>query len=207
MRPMKQPRARYRPSSGSPLPARLDKPGVQYGDEQQQCATPYSPASHHEGAERSPAASRSATPLEFTTYPTTDVDQDNYQTLNLIRGENEAMFRFDEMPLEGDPPGTLLQLGAPQGPSNGASPHDSESPSPGSPHRGLAFASLSMQPDTHTILEPAGAQLTQLTSHISYTGGLESNGAAGTRTGKLWGVVNGHGWLPRSCARERGALF
>uniref|UniRef100_A0AAR5Q1P6 GATA-type domain-containing protein n=1 Tax=Dendroctonus ponderosae TaxID=77166 RepID=A0AAR5Q1P6_DENPD len=154
--------------------------GVQYGDEQQQCATPYSPASHHEGAERSPAASRSATPLEFTTYPTTDVDQDNYQTLNLIRGENEAMFRFDEMPLEGDPPGTLLQLGAPQGPSNGASPHDSESPSPGSPHRGLAFASLSMQPDTHTILEPAGAQLTQLTSHISYTGGLESNGAAGT---------------------------
>lgn len=172
---------------------------MQYGDEQQQqCATPYSPASQNEGAEQSPAASRSATPLEFTTYPTTDVDQDNYQTLNLIRGENEAMFRFDEvtarsliyktehsenlfqMPLEGEPPGTLLQLGAPLGPSNGASPHESESPSPGSPHRGIAFAGLNMQNESHTILEPAGAQPTQLTSLISYTGRLDSNGAAGT---------------------------
>lgn len=70
---------------------------MQYTDEQQQ--QQYSPASQHEGAEQSPG-SRSATPLEFTTYQTTDTEQDNYHNLNLIRAENGTYFRFDEVSVD-----------------------------------------------------------------------------------------------------------
>lgn len=99
-----------------------------------------------------------------------------------------------QVQIEETPSGTFLQLGPPQGAiSNGASPHESDTPSPGSPHRGTAFTNLGMphvsaegqhhqhQAALHTaIAEPAVAQLTQLTSHISYTGGLDPAGVTGT---------------------------
>ncbi|CAG9768831.1 unnamed protein product [Ceutorhynchus assimilis] len=157
---------------------------VQYRDDhqqqQQQCSstrpTQYSPASHHERAELSPATSRptSPSPLEFPIYQqSTEPEQDNNY---LIRGDG-TYFRLDEVHLEETPTGTFLQLGEH---TNGVSPHQSEAtPSPGSPHRGTAFTNLSLQGEGHqqqSIIEPAAAQLTQLTSHISYaTGGLESS--------------------------------
>lgn len=60
-----------------------------------------------------------------------------------------------------------LQLGAVQGVSS-RSPHDSVASSPGSP-RQVSFLS-SMPPSEHHD----GPQLTQLTSHISYTGDVDS---------------------------------
>ncbi|KAL1512561.1 hypothetical protein ABEB36_002138 [Hypothenemus hampei] len=64
--------------------------------------------------------------------------------------------------------------------SNGTSPQQSETPSPGSPNRGTAYSSLALSQNTTndqnvSIIEPVTAQLTQLTSHISYTGGLDTS--------------------------------
>lgn len=77
---------------------------------------------------------------------------------------------------EPDPGTTLLQLGTTQGPiSNGTSPQQSGTPSPGSPNREMtAYSNMGVSQgvaeDSGSIM-PSGAQLTQLTTHISYTGG------------------------------------
>lgn len=83
---------------------------------------------------------------------------------------------------ESVPETTLLQLGTTQAPiSNGTSPQQSGTPSPGSPNREMtAYSSMGVSQgvaeDSGSIM-PSGAQLTQLTTHISYTGGgLEGSG-------------------------------
>lgn len=77
------------------------------------------------------------------------------------------------MPID-DASGTeYLQLGTVQNVSNG-SPNGSGNSSSGSPRR-VAFTHLNSIPtsDHHTIIE--GSHLTQLTSHISYTGDIEAS--------------------------------
>ncbi|XP_030754826.1 transcription factor GATA-4-like isoform X2 [Sitophilus oryzae] len=178
----------------------------QYGDEQQQAGgAQYSPASQHEGADLSPH-SRSTTPLEFTgatvVYPAgaateqqahqdhhQQQQQDNYHTL--IRADNGTYFRLDEVPI--DATGAFLHLSQATPNSNGNSPYNSESPSPTSPNRttgytnlGIAVAPSSDDQQQHTIIEASTAQLTQLTSHISYTGELDSSGVPNTISSSIY---------------------
>ncbi|XP_076254865.1 uncharacterized protein LOC143192919 isoform X1 [Rhynchophorus ferrugineus] len=157
---------------------------LQYNDEQQP-ASQYSPASQHEGAELSPH-SRSATPHEFSPYSTTE--NDTYHTL--IRAENGTLFRLDEVPMD-IASSTFLHLGPAGATSNGDSPHQSDTPSPGSPNIAPSFTNLRIAPtgteEQHpTIIEAGNAQLTPLTTgHISYTGGLET-GVANTISNPIY---------------------
>lgn len=73
------------------------------------------------------------------------------------------------MNIEGSSGAQYLQLGGVQGVASG-SPHDSVASSPDSP-RSVAF--LSTMPPSEQHMD-GGPQLTQLTSHISYTGGVDS---------------------------------
>ncbi|XP_066143787.1 transcription factor GATA-4-like isoform X3 [Euwallacea fornicatus] len=100
----------------------------------------------------------------------------------MIREENGTIYRFDDVQIEDAPHGhgTFLQLEA----AHGMSPHDSGSPSPGSPTRGGAFPNMTgvqsvVGEDPHSIIESPAVQLTQLTSHISYTGEMDGSGVAG----------------------------
>ncbi|XP_018579822.1 transcription factor GATA-4 isoform X2 [Anoplophora glabripennis] len=136
-----------------------------YGEEPQ---PQYSPASQNEGAEPSPH-SRAATPLECLTYTTPETDQDSYPAL--IRDGRFIHNFMEEVPLEEAPGAEYLQLG-PTGISNG-SPQGSGTPSPGSPNRVYNLHTIQAGDSHHSTIE--GSQLTQLTTHISYTGvGLNS---------------------------------
>nr|XP_023013320.1 GATA-binding factor 6-A-like isoform X2 [Leptinotarsa decemlineata] len=150
-----------------------------YGDEPHQ---QYSPASQSEGAVPSPH-SRAATPLECLTY-TTDVDQDNYQTLVRADGRYMQSFTLEEVPLEEANGTEYLQL-VPTTMTNG-SPHGSGTPSPGTPTRAYNLHStIQTTDDHHATIE--GSHLTQLTSHISYTGvvGLNS-GTSNTMSSPMY---------------------
>ncbi|XP_044266671.1 transcription factor GATA-4-like isoform X1 [Tribolium madens] len=136
--------------------------------------TQYSPASHHEGAEPSPH-SRATTPLECLPY-TTEADQENYTNVMRSEGDYNILFnntRIDEVPIDETSGTEYLQLGTVQNVSNG-SPNGSANSNSGSPRR-VAFTHLNsiQTSDHHTIIE--GSHLTQLTSHISYTGEIESS--------------------------------
>ncbi|XP_060516726.1 transcription factor GATA-4-like isoform X2 [Cylas formicarius] len=154
---------------------------TQYSDEHQ--TTEYSPASLHEGAVPSPH-SRSVTPIEFTTYATSrETEQDSYPTL--IRTDTGAFisnFRLEDVQIE-EAPGTFLQLGNANIITNCESSHQSESPSPDPPNRtpythlttihGTPASEHDQHQISNVVCEQGQTQLTQLTSHISYTGGLE----------------------------------
>ncbi|EFA04529.1 serpent [Tribolium castaneum] len=134
--------------------------------------TQYSPASHHEGAEPSPH-SRATTPLECLPY--TETDQENYPNVMRSEGDYNILFnntRIDEVPIDETSGTEYLQLGTVQNVSNG-SPNGSANSNSGSPRR-VAFTHLNsiQTSDQHTII--GGSHLTQLTSHISYTGDIES---------------------------------
>jgi len=69
----------------------------QYGEDQQQLATSYSPASQREGADLSPHSQPATPPLEFATYQPTEIE-DNYHRINLIPEEHgNGFYRFDEV--------------------------------------------------------------------------------------------------------------
>ncbi|XP_056633625.1 transcription factor GATA-4-like isoform X1 [Diorhabda sublineata] len=129
-----------------------------YGEETRQ--QQYSPASQNDGAEPSPH-SRAATPMECLAY--TEVEPDNYQAL--VRTDGRYMPFTLEVPLEANG-NDYLQLG-PTTIANGSPPQDSGSPSPGSP-RVYTLSTIHTGDDQQSVIE--GSQLTQLTSHISYTG-------------------------------------
>ncbi|XP_076254868.1 uncharacterized protein LOC143192919 isoform X4 [Rhynchophorus ferrugineus] len=86
---------------------------------------------------------------------------------------------------------TFLHLGPAGATSNGDSPHQSDTPSPGSPNIAPSFTNLRIAPtgteEQHpTIIEAGNAQLTPLTTgHISYTGGLET-GVANTISNPIY---------------------
>ncbi|XP_066258745.1 box A-binding factor-like isoform X2 [Euwallacea similis] len=148
---------------------------------QEQSAQSYSPSSQDEGAELSPP-SRATTPLEFTFQRAGTEAEGDYTALNMIREENGTIYRFDDVQIEDAPHGhgTFLQLEA----AHSISPHDSGSPSPGSPTRGGAFPNMAgvqsvVGEDPHSIIEPNAGQLTQLTSHISYIGDMDGSGVTG----------------------------
>ncbi|XP_072379792.1 uncharacterized protein [Diabrotica undecimpunctata] len=142
---------------------------VAYGEDPRQ---QYSPASQNEGAEPSPH-SRAATPLECLTY-TTEVDQDNYPAL--VRSDGRYMPFTLEVPLEEANGTEYLQLG-PTAIANGSPTQGSGgSPSPGSP-RVYSLSAIHSGDEHQSTIE--GSQLTQLTSHISYTGvGISSPNSA-----------------------------
>ncbi|RZB40115.1 transcription factor GATA-5-like, partial [Asbolus verrucosus] len=134
----------------------------------------YSPASHHEGAEPSPH-SRATTPLECLPY-TSEADQENYPTVMRADGEYNMLFtntRIEEVPIDESSGTEYLQLGTVHNVSNG-SPNGSGNSSSGSPRR-VAFAHLNsiQTAEHHPNME--GSHLTQLTSHISYTGDIEAS--------------------------------
>ncbi|XP_028154900.1 transcription factor GATA-4-like isoform X1 [Diabrotica virgifera virgifera] len=141
---------------------------VAYGEDPRQ---QYSPASQNEGAEPSPH-SRAATPLECLSY---EVDQqDNYPTL--VRSDGRYMPFTLEVPLEEANGTEYLQLG-PTAIANGSPTQGSGgSPSPGSP-RVYSLSAIHSGDEHQSTIE--GSQLTQLTSHISYTGvGISSPNSA-----------------------------
>ncbi|XP_068904786.1 transcription factor GATA-4-like isoform X4 [Tenebrio molitor] len=144
----------------------------------------YSPASHHEGAEPSPH-SRATTPLECLPY-TTEADQENYPTvMRADGGDYNILFnnaRIDEVPIEESSGTEYLQLGTVHNVSNG-SPNGSGNSSSGSPRR-VAFTHLNsiQASEHHPSME--GSHLTQLTSHISYTGEIDSS--QGVNLGSLY---------------------
>ncbi|CAG9853618.1 unnamed protein product [Phyllotreta striolata] len=131
-----------------------------YGEEPRQ---QYSPASQNEGAEPSPH-SRAATPLECLTY-TTEVEQDNYQTLS--RSDTRYMPFSLEVPIEEANGTEYLQL-EPTAIANGSPSQGSGSPSPGSPSQVYRLSTIHSGEEHQSTIE--GSHLTQLTSHISYTG-------------------------------------
>ena len=78
---------------------------------------------------------------------------------------------FVQVPIDESPGTEYLQLGTVHNVSNG-SPNGSANSSSGSPRR-VAFTHLGSIPSEHpTNIE--GSHLTQLTSHISYTGEIDS---------------------------------
>ncbi|XP_050308876.1 GATA-binding factor 6-A-like isoform X2 [Anthonomus grandis grandis] len=177
---------------------------VQYKSDEQPQSGQYSPAPQTEEVELSPPASSPSTaPMHFTTYQTNaDPDSQHHEDYQEL---TETFYRL-EVPL-GDHTSetTYLHLApAPQQEaiSNGASPHDSESASPGSPgYRGythLAIQSSVTEEDQrasvahHTVIEPVSAQLTQLTNHINYTGGLDSSGVPSTIANSLYSRNSGY---------------
>lgn len=84
---------------------------------------------------------------------------------------NVRFFFWFQVNIEESTGAQYLQLDGVQGVSSG-SPHDSTSSSPESPRRVSFLNSVPPSEQHHGTID--GPQLTQLTSHISYTGGVDS---------------------------------
>ncbi|KAK9696146.1 hypothetical protein QE152_g32114 [Popillia japonica] len=130
------------------------------GEEQAQ----YSPASQPEGAVPSPH-SRSDTPLECFSYQV-----ENYP--NMRQDGDYAVFsRIDEGHIEESSETHYLQLEVPPGVVTESPNASDPSNSPGSPRR-VAFLNTVSPGEQHSLEAP---QLTQLSNHINYAGGISSS--------------------------------
>ncbi|GJQ67315.1 hypothetical protein Trydic_g8215 [Trypoxylus dichotomus] len=131
-----------------------------YGEEQPQ----YSPPSQPEGAVPSPH-SRSDTPLECFSYQV-----ESYPNLR-SEGEYPVFNRIDESHIEEQSETHYLQLEVPPGvvteSPNGSDPSNS----PESPRR-VAFLNTVSPSEQQSLEAP---QLTQLSNHINYAGGINSS--------------------------------
>ncbi|KAL3281140.1 hypothetical protein HHI36_004360, partial [Cryptolaemus montrouzieri] len=149
----------------------------------------YSPTSSHQGLATTQASphSDSATPtpmVECLSYGSVaDHEQDvvEYPTVMRVTTEdgggghymlyNTTGARLDEVGIEESSGTEYLQLGSGHGVANG-SPNGSVTSNSGSP-RGGDFNKFTNLNAIHAA-EEHNAQLTQLTNHISYTGGIDA---------------------------------
>ncbi|KRT82185.1 hypothetical protein AMK59_3414 [Oryctes borbonicus] len=131
-----------------------------YGEEQRQ----YSPPSQPEGAVSSPH-SRSDTPLECFPY-----QGESYPNLR-AEGEYPVFNRFDEGQLDEQSETHYLQLEVPPGVVTESPNASDPSNSPESPRR-VAFLDTVSPGEQQSLEAP---QLTQLSNHINYAGGINSS--------------------------------